>query len=94
MEPAKPKTRKPRKPKAIVLVEEKPLFRVTINGVQFVQREAKKIVVDKSPCLLSVPPKVDIIKEYGLIGQKLSKLTRAQREWVIKKFELNFELIK
>jgi hypothetical protein len=38
-------------------------------------------------------PKVDIIKEYGLIQQKKSNLSKSQREWVIWQFEKNFERV-
>ena len=38
-------------------------------------------------------PKVDIIKEYGLIQQKKSNLSRSQREWVVWQFERNYERV-
>ena len=38
-------------------------------------------------------PKVDIVKEYGLIQQKKSNLSRSQREWVVWQFEKNFERV-
>lgn len=38
-------------------------------------------------------PKVDIIKEYGLIQQKKSDLTKSQRDWVEYEFNKNFEKI-
>lgn len=38
-------------------------------------------------------PKVDIIKEYELIQQKKSNLSRSQRDWIIWQFEKNFEPI-
>ena len=38
-------------------------------------------------------PQVDIVKEYGLIQQKKSNLSRSQREWVVWQFEKNFELM-
>ena len=36
-------------------------------------------------------PKVDIVKEYGLIQQKISNLSKSQRDWVVWQFEKNFE---
>lgn len=39
-------------------------------------------------------PNVDIIKEYGLIQQKKSGLSKSQRDWVVWQFEKNFEPIK
>ena len=36
---------------------------------------------------------VDIVKEYGLIQQKKSNLTRGQREWVVQQFEKMFEKV-
>ena len=38
-------------------------------------------------------PKVDIVKEYGLIQQKKSNLSRSQRDWVVWQFEKNFERV-
>ena len=38
-------------------------------------------------------PNVDIIKEYGLIQQKKSYLSKSQRDWVVKQFEKNFERV-
>lgn len=38
-------------------------------------------------------PQIDIVKEYGLIQQKKSKLSRSQRDWVVKQFEKSFELV-
>ena len=38
-------------------------------------------------------PKVNIIKEYGLIQQKKSNLSRSQREWVVWQFERNYERV-
>ena len=38
-------------------------------------------------------PKVDIIKEYGLIQQKRSNLSKSQRDWVVWQFERNFERV-
>jgi hypothetical protein len=35
-------------------------------------------------------PAVDIVKEYELIQQKKSKLSRSDREWVIRTFESNY----
>lgn len=35
-------------------------------------------------------PTVDIVKEYELIQQKKSKLSRSDREWVIRTFESNY----
>lgn len=35
-------------------------------------------------------PKVDIVKEYGLIEQKKSNLSKRERDWVVQQFELNF----
>lgn len=40
------------------------------------------------------PPTDDVIKEYGLIQLKQSKLSRADREWVIRVFESNYRKIK
>ncbi len=39
-------------------------------------------------------PDVDIVKEYGLIQLKKSRLIRSQREWVISVFESNYRKIK
>ena len=36
-------------------------------------------------------PNVDIVKEYGLIQQKKSNLSKSQRDWVVWQFEKNFE---
>ncbi|MFA6889283.1 MAG: hypothetical protein WC254_07350 [Candidatus Woesearchaeota archaeon] len=38
-------------------------------------------------------PQVDIVKEYELIQQKKSNLTKAQRNWVVHQFESNFKKI-
>lgn len=38
-------------------------------------------------------PKVDIVKEYGLIQQKKSNLSKSQRDWVVWQFEKNFERV-
>lgn len=38
-------------------------------------------------------PKVNVIKEYELIQNKQSKLTKSQRDWVVRQFEKNFEVI-
>lgn len=38
-------------------------------------------------------PDVNIIKEYGLIQQKKSRLSKSQRDWVVWQFEKNFERI-
>lgn len=36
-------------------------------------------------------PKVDIVKEYGLIQLKKSNLPKSQRDWVVWQFEKYFE---
>jgi len=36
---------------------------------------------------------VDIVKEYELIQQKKSKLSRSKRDWVVWEFERYFELV-
>lgn len=36
---------------------------------------------------------IDIVKEYGLIQQKKSNLSRSQREWVVWQFEKTFEKV-
>jgi hypothetical protein len=36
-------------------------------------------------------PQVDIVKEFGLIEQKKSQLTRSQRDWVCQQFRRNFK---
>lgn len=36
---------------------------------------------------------IDIPKEYELIQQKKSKLSRAQREWVVYHFERNYQRV-
>ena len=36
---------------------------------------------------------VDIVKEYGLIQQKKSNLSKSQRDYVVCQFEKNFERI-
>lgn len=38
-------------------------------------------------------PIVDIIKEYGLIQQKKSNLSKSQRDWVVWQFEKHFERV-
>lgn len=38
-------------------------------------------------------PNVDIVKEYGLIQNKKSTLTRSQRDWVVWQFEKTFTKI-
>jgi hypothetical protein len=38
-------------------------------------------------------PKVDIVKEFGLIQLKKSNLSRNQREWVVWQFNKNFKPI-
>lgn len=38
-------------------------------------------------------PKVDLIKEYGLIELKQSKLCRADRDWIVWQFERNYKKI-
>ena len=38
-------------------------------------------------------PKVDIVKEYGLIQLKKSTLSKSQRDWVVWQFEKNFERV-
>ena len=38
-------------------------------------------------------PNVDIVKEYELIQQKKSNLSKSQRDWVIWQFEKNFERV-
>lgn len=38
-------------------------------------------------------PKVDLIKEYELIQQKKSNLSKSQRDWVVWQFEKNFERV-
>lgn len=35
-------------------------------------------------------PRVDIVKEYGLIQLKKSCLSKSQRDWVVYEFERNF----
>lgn len=39
------------------------------------------------------PPRVDIVKEYELIQNKESRLSRSRRDWVVDQFEKNFERI-
>jgi len=39
-------------------------------------------------------PNVDIVKEYGLIQQKKSNLSKSQREWVVWQFKRKFEPIQ
>lgn len=39
-------------------------------------------------------PKVDIVKEYGLIQQKKSHLSKSERDWVVHMFNQNYEQIK
>ena len=36
---------------------------------------------------------IDIVKEYGLIQQKKSNLSRSQRDWVVWQFEKTFEKV-
>lgn len=38
-------------------------------------------------------PKVNIVKEYGLIQQKKSNLSKSERDWVVWQFERNFERV-
>jgi len=38
-------------------------------------------------------PKIDIVKEFELIQQKKSNLSRSQREWVIIQFEHYYEVV-
>ena len=38
-------------------------------------------------------PKIDIIKEYGLIQQKRSNLSRSQRDWVVYRFNMLYTKI-
>jgi hypothetical protein len=38
-------------------------------------------------------PQVDIVKEYGLIQQKKSNLSKSQRDWVVWQFEKHFERV-
>lgn len=38
-------------------------------------------------------PKVDIVKEFGLIQQNKSKLSKSERDWVVWQFERNFERV-
>ena len=38
-------------------------------------------------------PNVDIVKEYELIQQKKSNLSKSQRDWVVWQFEKNFERV-
>ena len=38
-------------------------------------------------------PKVDIVKEFGLIQQKKSNLSKSERDWVVWQFERNFERV-
>lgn len=38
-------------------------------------------------------PDVDIFKEYGLILQKKSNLSRSDRGWVVREFDKAFEII-
>lgn len=38
-------------------------------------------------------PKVDIVKEYGLIQLKQSKLSRSERNWVERMFEKNYKKV-
>jgi hypothetical protein len=38
-------------------------------------------------------PNCDVVKEYGLIQLKQSKLSRADREWVVYNFENNFKRV-
>jgi hypothetical protein len=39
-------------------------------------------------------PRVDIVKEFELIQQKKSKLSRSDRDWVVKVFNENFVKVK
>jgi hypothetical protein len=38
-------------------------------------------------------PNVDVVKEYGLVQQKKSNLSKSQRDWVVWQFEKNFERV-
>lgn len=55
---------------------------------------AHSVIAGKSYCQRQLDKDIDIIKEYGLIQLKKSKLSRWERDEVIKIFECNFKQIK
>jgi hypothetical protein len=82
---------------------------IEINGVKYQQKEQpKRKPMSKTLAAMLMmgfgsldpyakkpkeTPKVDIIKEYGLIQQKKSNLSKSQRNWVVWQFEKNFERV-
>lgn len=57
------------------------------NGLPF----AKLYVGSKKEKEKEIPN--DIVKEYGLIQQKKSNLSKSQRDWIVWKFEKNFKRV-
>lgn len=71
-----------------------------INGVKYREKEKQKPMSKALMSLMVMSgiaskenPKVDIVKEYGLIQHKRSRLSRSQRDWVVWQFEKNFERV-
>jgi hypothetical protein len=78
---------------------------IEVNGEQYIQREIKPMGrYPKIYQLLALSammggyggpreperPKVNIVEEYELVLKKQSKLSRSQREWVVRQFNKNF----
>lgn len=72
---------------------------VEVNGIKYTQKEQPKKRLN--PMIMGMiygglnfinkeRPKVDIVKEYGLIQEKKSNLSRSNRDWVVSQFEKNF----
>lgn len=77
---------------------------VEVNGIKYqkvervpLSRNAGKLLMMATmfggfPTTKSKPtPNVDLVEEYGLIQLKKSNLNRAQRDWVVYKFEKTFK---
>jgi hypothetical protein len=60
---------------------------IDVNGVLYKTKSADNSTPAKKR------PNLDIVKEYALIQQKKSLLTKSQRDWVVFQFESKYELV-
>lgn len=93
-------------PQIVVVPEKK--FTIEVNGVEYEKIEHKKpsgrvaalmaMAETLSPNMGGSDyerkrPAVDIVKEYGLIELKQSKLSRNDRDWVKWQFQMNYKKV-
>lgn len=80
---------------------------IEVNGIKYISKEQPKMHISKTLMMIMIMAgmtfgdkenrqkaiEIDIVKEYGLIEQKKSNLSKSQRDWVIQEFKKNFQRI-